>query len=231
MISKIQKLISLILFIFLAASCSQDETNYQSAFCVVMERGDQSLYLRSDEGVDLNTSTALDASTYKAGQRYRVTYITMVNGKINKEEQTIEVVDMLPVKILRSISIQEYQKQVNSTGSGDPVWLNVTPWASGGFLNLEFTFGYKNPDIQHSVYMVRDSMVRSNESDNLYLSFRYDANKDESSILTSAFASILLDSISLPGIQFADSLIIHVQEGVQQKDYKLAAIKDFQIGN
>lgn len=216
MICRLRKYIPFVLLIVLLSSCSNDETSYQTEFCVIEERGDHSLYLHSDNGYDLSPSSSLDASIYEAGQRFRVTYIEMGSMKLLSDGKLIDVVDMLPVKIFTSLE--------SETKSEDPVWFVADPWISGGFLNFEFSFGYQNSDKKHGIYLVRDSIVQGSEGGKVYLSFRHDANKDGTSVMATAFASSSLSLITES--MDIDSLIFSVQEGRQKERYSLAIKKE-----
>jgi len=215
MICILRKYVPLVILFLLVCSCSNDETSYQTEFCVIEERGDQSLYLHSDSGYDLNPSSSLDATIYEAGQRFRVTYIEMGTTKTLTDTKLIDVVDMLPVKIFKTLK--------SESQSNDPVWLVSNPWISGGFLNFEFSFGYQNSDKKHGIYLVKDSLVQGAKGGKIYLSFRHDANKDGSSVMATAFASSSL--ILITDYQDIDSLIINVKEGIQNKRYSLGLDK------
>lgn len=215
MVYRLRKYLSLVIIVFLVSSCSNDETSYQTEFCVIEKRGDQSLYLHSDNGYDLNPSSSLDATIYEAGQRFRVTYIEMGSTYTLSEVKVIDVVDMLPVKIFETLKTE--------TKSDDPVWLVREPWIGGGFINFEFSFGYQNPDKKHGIYLVKDSLVPNSDGGKIYLSLRHDANKDGNSEMATAFASSSLDLIT-ESLDI-DSLIVRVQEGITKKTYSLALTK------
>jgi len=215
MICRLRKYFPLVVLLLLVSSCSNDETSYQTEFCVIEERGDQSLYLHSDSGYDLNPSSSLDDTIYEAGQRFRVTYIEMGSMNTLSDGKLIDVVDMLPVKILKTLK--------SETQSNDPVWFVCEPWISGDFLNFEFSFGYQNSDKKHGIYLVKDSLVQGTNGRKIFMSFRHDANKDGSSVTATAFASsslvLITESLDI------DSLIISVQEGLKNKRYSLALNK------
>ena len=217
---------TLILLIFLACSCSNTETSYLVELCVVKERGDQSLYLLSDEGHILNPSSSLNAEKYVAGQRFRVTYIKMEGGvSLSKDESVIDIKYMLPVLIKDAVSAKDFtDKKIN-----DPIWLVSQPWPGGGYLNFEFVYGRTDATVkQHGIYLVQDSLVHKLNRYKIYLTFGHDANKDASSSKVTALASFPLNSIT--DIQRADSLIIHVLEGTKENIYKLA-VTDVIPGN
>lgn len=215
MLHRLHKYGPLLLLLILICSCGNDETSYQTKFCVVQERGDNTLYLHSDDGQDLNPISSLNPSIYEEDQRFRVTYIEMEGNKTLTAETGIEVVEMLPVKL---ITVGHADKSFN-----DPIWLVVQPWIGGGFLNFEFTFNYARPEIKHGIFLVQDSLVQEPEGGKIYLSFKHDSNEDGSSLQATAFASAPLSSIS--GLEKADSLIVSVQEGRVKTKYRLAVKK------
>jgi len=217
---------TLILLIFLACSCSNTETSYLVELCVVKERGDQSLYLLSDEGHILYPSSSLDSEKYVAGQRFRVTYIKMEGGaSLSKDEAVIDIKYMLPVLIKDAVSAKDFtDKNIN-----DPIWLVSQPWPGGGYLNFEFVFGLTDTAVKHGIYLVQDSLVHKSNMYKIYLTFGHDANKDASSAMGTALASFPLNSIT--DIQRADSLIIYVLEGTKEQIYKLVVTDEFKSGN
>jgi len=193
--------------------------------CVVKERGDQSLYLLSDEGRILNPSSSLNAEKYIAGQRFRVTYIKMEGGaSTSKDEAVIEIKYMLPVLIKDAVSAKDFTKKIN-----DPIWLVSQPRPGGGFLNFEFVFALKDTTVKHGINLVQDSFVHKSNMNKMYLTFGHDANKDASSEMVTALASFPLKSIT--DIQRADSLIIQVLEGTKKNIYRLAVTDEFQPVN
>lgn len=202
--------------LMLACACNQDQTNYIVELCDVKERGDESLYLLSDGGETLYTSSSSDLLNYTAGQRSRVTYIKLEGKNASKDEVMIEVKYMLPVLIKDAISRESLKGVIK-----DPVWLINQPWYGGGYLNFEFSYGdNESSEIKHEIQLVRDSIAPNK----IYMTFGHNANGDVSQKNVTALASFPLTSIS--GYQSADSLIVKVLEGSKYKIYRLPAIRN-----
>ena len=200
----------------LASACNQDQTNYIVELCDVKERGDESLYLFSDGGETLYTSSSSDLADYKAGQRFRVTYIKLEGKNTSKDEVMIEVKYMLPVLIKDAISLESLNSAIK-----DPVWLINQPWYGGGYLNFEFSYGdNESSEIKHDIQLVRDSIAQNK----VYMTFGHNANGDVSQKNVTALASFPLTSIS--GFQSADSLIVKVLEGSKYTIYRLPVIRN-----
>jgi len=195
----------------MACACNEDEVNYTVEFCDVKETGDGSLYLISDAGNTLNTSTALDTAC-KPGQRFKVTYIKLEGNNLLKNEATIEVKFMMPV-IVKDAVTSSSCKEIFA----DSLWLVDKPWYGGGYLNFEFSYKKNEAKkIMHDIRLVQDSLVHRK----VYMTFGHNAHGDISQKSVIALASFPL--ISIPDLPLADSLILNVLEGSDKKVYKLA---------
>ncbi|MCK9310697.1 MAG: hypothetical protein M0P26_00300 [Bacteroidales bacterium] len=207
---KIAFFMALVMIVY---ACNQDEVNYTVELCDVYEEtGNGTLYLISDAGNTLNTSTALDTA-YKPGQRFKVTYIKLEGDNVLKNEATIEVKFMMPV-IVKDAVTSSSCKEIFA----DPLWLIDKPWYGGGYLNFEFS--YRKNDaikIMHDTRLVQDSLAHRK----IYMTFGHNAHGDISKKSVTALVSFPL--ISIPDLPLADSLILNVLEGSNKKVYKLAA--------
>jgi len=202
----INKSFFLLLFVLLSGACSQGDysmqTEYLVDFCVVKERGSQSLYLASDAGRILTPSSSLDLTDSKVGQRYRVTYINIGGGQYSVSETVIKVIDMQPVFTENVMPLSQFP-----TGLKDPLSFISEPWQGGGYLNFEFSFRFSDQAIIHSIHLIQDSIVSRASKKLIYLSLVHDAAGDkllENSALI--FKSFPLNTVS--GIEKSDSLII-----------------------
>jgi len=202
--------------LMLASACNRDQTNYIVELCDVKERGDESFYLLSDGGETLYTSSSSDLADYKAGQRFRVTYIKLEGKNASKDEVMIDVKYMFPVLIKDAMPLESLKVAIK-----DPVWLINQPWYGGGYLNFEFSYGKnESSEIKHDIQLVQDSTAQNK----VYMTFGHNANGDVSPKNVTALASFPLTSIS--GFQSADSLIIKVLEGSIYTIYRLPAIRN-----
>ena len=184
--------------------------------CIVKENGDKSLYLMTDDGNVLFPSSSLDTTTYKSGQRFRVTYIKLEGKTSSEGEAIVDIKQMLPVLIKNAVSRSLFSGSVN-----DPVWLNYKPWFGGGYLNFEFSFDSGlTSEIQHEVQLIQDSTVQVGTSRKIYLTFGHNANGDVSSEKVTALVSFPSGSIS--ELNQADSLIVGVLEGSKRYYYRLS---------
>jgi len=196
----------------MVCACNEDEVNYTVEFCDVKETGNGSLYLISDAGNTLNTSKTLDTA-YKPGQRFKVTYIKLEGDNLLKDEATIEVKYMMPVRVKDAVISSSCTELFE-----DPLWLIDKPWYGGGYLNFEFEYGKNDASkIIHDIRLVQDSLIHRK----VYMTFAHNAHGDISKERVTALASFPL--ISVQDLSSADSLILNVREGSDKKVYKLAA--------
>jgi hypothetical protein len=192
-------------------ACDQNETSYIVDLCDIKEQG-STLYLFSDGGATLYPSSSLDVATYKAGQRFRVTYVKLEGNSLSGEESMVEIKDMLPVLIKDVVTPGSFTDRL-----ADPLWLVGKPWFGGSYLNFEFTYGYsEDSDIKHSIQLVQDSVSRRKA----YMTFGHNANGDAYDKKVTALASFPLSTF--PERSNVDSLVIRVKEGSKNKTYRLA---------
>ena len=208
----------LVLVLLTATACSVDNLNnntyYESAWCVVQGRGSQ-IALVTDQKVILKPSESLDSTLYKVGDRYRVIYITLGNQAYYSTASTAKLVKIAgepqPVLVEDVIQHGAYTGSVN-----DPVWLNAEPFFGGGFLNFDFQFRNSHTGIKHGIHLLQDSLVNRK----LYLRFGHHANGDVNGSLESALASF--PTTGLQNAMNADSIIILSQGDIRLQSYRLA---------
>jgi NigD-like C-terminal beta sandwich domain len=208
----------LVLALLCATSCSNEEmsnyTYYESAWCVVQGRSNQ-ISLVTDQKDILKPSESLDSTQYKAGDRYRVIYITLGNQGYYSTSSGAKLVKITgePQPVL----VEDVIQHGSFTGSvNDPVWLNAKPFLGGGFLNFDFQFRNSHTDVKHGIHLLQDSLVNRK----LYLKFGHHANGDVSGSLESALASF--PTSGLQNASDADSLIILSQGDIRLQNYRLA---------
>jgi len=206
----------LVLVLLTATACSVDNlsnnTYYESAWCVVQGRGSQ-IALVTDQKVILKPSESLDSTLYKAGDRYRVIYITLGNQAYYSTTSNAKLVkiagELQPVLVEDIIQHSSFSGSVN-----DPVWLNADPFFGGGFLNFDFQF--RTSHTGHGIHLLQDSLVNRK----LYLRFGHHANGDVNGSLESALASF--PTTGLQNAADADSIIILSQGDIRFQSYRLA---------
>ena len=208
----------LVLAMLSATACSDgnmsSNTYYESAWCVVQGRGSQ-ISLVTDQKDILKPSESLDSTQYKAGDRYRVIYITLGNQGYYPTSSGAKLVKITgePQPVL----VEDVIQHGSFTGSvNDPVWLNAKPFLGGGFLNFDFQFRNSHTGIKHGIHLLQDSLVNRK----LYLKFGHHANSDVTGSFESALASF--PTSGLQNASDADSLIILLQGDTHLQNYRLA---------
>jgi len=212
--------IVLLLALLTTTSCSKEDlsnnTYYESAWCVVQGKGSQLVFVADNKDL-LKPSESLDSNLYKAGERYRVFYISLGNQSTYSAvsgAKLVEITNLQPVFVENVMMHAAYNGSVN-----DPVWLNVDPFFGGGFLNLDFHFDSSDPLTKHGIHLLQDSLVNRK----LYLRFGHDAKGDAKVNTASALASFPTNSFQRA--PEADSLIVFVHGNVGFRSYRLA-LKD-----
>lgn len=201
-----------------ATSCSNEDMNnytyYESAWCLVQGRGNQISFL-TDEKVVLKPSELLDSTLYKAGDRYRVLFITLGSQGTYAMASGAKLVKLAgepqPVLVENIIQRDDFVGAVN-----DPVWLSAEPFFGGGFLNFDFQFRASHNGMKHAIHLLQDSLVNRK----LYLRFGHHANGDVVGTMESALASF--PTASLLSASDADSLVVLLQGDVRIQSYRLA---------
>lgn len=208
----------LVLALFTATSCSDEDMNnytyYESAWCLVQGKGNQISFL-TDEKVILKPSESLDSTLYKAGDRYRVLFITLGGQGANTMASSSKLIKIAgepqPVLVDDIIQHENFIGVVN-----DPVWLSSDPFFGGGFLNFDFQFRASRNGIKHGIYLLQDSLVNRT----LYLRFGHHANGDVTGSLESALASF--PTASLMHTSVADSLVVVLQGDIRIQSYRMS---------
>ncbi|MDR2823755.1 MAG: NigD-like protein [Prevotellaceae bacterium] len=176
---KIKQIFYLCALAALSTSClpkNDPQPNlYSSSLGTVENYTNSTLFkLICDDETVLNIIKTNAPSSFiaKTGQRMAISYYLINEDDASKPEKNVHLVDGI---IYPTRNLLPLTEAVADTVGNDPV-RNVAMYIGSHFLNVQFEFGANNQ--QHSIEMVRDSLIAPASQDTVKLQFRHNSHND-----------------------------------------------------
>jgi hypothetical protein len=187
----------------------EDTGYYSDSFGVVKLSGDNTLYVKSDEGEVLIPNESISPYADK-GDRIWISY-TVEEENLNRDTLMIS-----PYRITRVMPVK-LQSETKLKNDGINLW---TVWISQDFLTFDFKIQANDPDKlkahEYALVSPQKEII-----DTLFISFIHDAGNDNSGTLCRTAIALKLDELKIVNDSVTIAIDYKNLEGTRQTEYRV----------